>query len=171
MREGQVQDARLQETGGRTRPGSTVGWFYVNTGPEVIWERACFQGSPGYTAFIVIQRGSLLYEIVHWQTVAPTNNFTMSLSKVPVSITKPGKMPASCKTRSFIALSQRRCMTCVTWILLAEVMILREVRGHHLPSQTFGKFNTAMETALDFRPDITSGHQKLGAQKSQSTCT
>lgn len=57
MGEGQIQDARLQEIGGRARQGSTVGWCHVNSGPEVSLERNCFQGPPDYMAFTVIQRG------------------------------------------------------------------------------------------------------------------
>lgn len=169
MGEGQIQDARRQETGGRARQGSTVGWGHVNSGPEVSLERNYFQGPPDYMAFTVIQRGFLLYEMVHWQRVAPPNNSIMSLSKVPVCITKPSKMPVNCRAKSLHALLQRHCMSWVTWILSAEV-ILSEVRGHDLPFQTFSKFNAAVETALDFRSDITCGRQKLGAQKSQSTC-
>lgn len=88
----------------------------------------------------------------------------MSLWKVSVSITKLSKRPANYRARSLCALSQRHCMSWVTWILLAEV-ILSEVRGHHLSLLTFNKLNTAVQTALDFRSDST----ELGAQKSWFT--
>lgn len=88
----------------------------------------------------------------------------MSLWKVSVSITKLSKRPANYRARSLCALSQRHCMSWVTWILLAEV-ILSEVKGHHLSLLTFNKLNTAVQTALDFSSDST----ELGAQKSWFT--
>lgn len=160
MGEGQIQDARLWETGGGARQGGTMGWCHVNAGPEVSLkiERADLQAPPGNMAFTVIQRDSFLYEEVHWQRVAPPNNSTMSLWKVSISITKLSKRPANCRARSLCTSFQRHCMSWVTWILLAEV-ILSEVRGHHLSSLTFNKLNTAVGTALDFSSDSTCGGQ------------
>lgn len=81
---GSIQDARTLETGGRVSQGITVGWCDANRGPQVNLkiERAYLPAPPGNMAFIIIQRDSFFYEIVHRHRVAPPNKCAMSLWEV-----------------------------------------------------------------------------------------
>lgn len=108
--------------------------------------------------FIVIQRGYVLHEVTHWQRVALPNDSANIPLESPRQCHWIRKRTTTCRTRSLHALSQDIAWV-GSWILLAEV-ILSEVRGHHLPPQTFSKFNTAMGAALYFRSAITCEDHK-----------